>query len=261
MKKHWRILWITILGLGFTVGIPAAGLTKPMPPEYFVLDVRVDSYDPTSGRATLSLGLNWGKDFTFSSDCNNDMTVRLSNLDGVRYAGPESWTVHIEPGGPMVESRAEVILPPDDTGGLTIALECNSAGFPWTMYFIVSSDHVRVVEGDPRKSSDRFFVPDSVQTRLLQEEMARQLAEQRRPKTPPQEDSPQQTIIFPGDSALADSLTLEGKRRLAAMRFREREPLVGDETETWYIEGRWFFRLRGERTFRRISPPLQNPPK
>ena len=59
--------------------------------------------------------------------------------------------------------------------------------------------------------------------------------------------------LNPEDSALVDSLSDMGKRRLGRMRMLERTPLTDEDREWIVIDNRWFVRERGETKFRRVE--------
>ncbi|MFZ5500881.1 MAG: hypothetical protein ACOY58_03080, partial [Candidatus Micrarchaeota archaeon] len=255
MKKHWCILWITILGLGFTLGATAEVWAAPMVMMPFKVRPTLVSYDPLSGRVELNLAQQWFLSDSTLAVCDYLVTVRFDSLDNLQNIGPEIWTVPVEVDAPPVTNRVSLIIPTHDTSGFKMFAECGQRHYDWHVSFITRGDSLEVHNDFVRNRQDviRFPLPDSVQRRLVYEEMQRQLEVMRNTPPPPMGVGSYGTPIYPGDSALADSLTDRGKGRLASMRALEREPLVDDEIQTWEIEDRWFQRLKGERRFRRIE--------
>ena len=242
---------LALFGLG-CMALLWATLALATPPGVFLpfaLDLRIVSYDQSTGRVVLDVGI------ATHVPCPDGLSARVDSLDGLAYFGPDSWQLAMEPGGETLFTRVEFTIPTHDTSGFELITSCGEHVYDWSRYFVTAGDSIAIVCGDPRTWPDPDPAPDSVVRRLVWEETERQLAEQRRtsPPPPPQGYSSTYIIIYPGDSALADSLTDDGKRRLAIMRSREREPLVDSDMDTWEIEGRVFQRAKGERQFHRIK--------
>ncbi len=256
MKKYWCILWITILGLGFTVGMATAvGAKSGRLPGPFLCRLEIASSDEASGRMAVDIGVTWDTRWAIDTALNHVILVRVDQIDDLQWLGIQEWAVTVERGEPLVWQRMELTVPTDDTCGFWLVTSCGDRSERWPWYFITAGDSLQVVTGDPRTNPGAADpIPDSILHRLQYEEQQRYLEQMRRtPPPPPEGIGATSYIIYPGDSALADSLTDEDKGKLSLMRAKESTPLSDSEQESYAVEGRWFFRLRGESRFRPLS--------
>ncbi len=251
MKKSC-VAVLLLLGLGLTV-MPA-GTAHAAPGIFapFRCTIEPVSYDPVSGRVELDVAVGWDTLWNIHAECNDLITVRVVETDGLEYVGPEEWQVLVHP-PEFVSTRVSLTVPVDDTSGLTLETQCGKDRFIFPRYFVTSGDSIKAVWDDPRKWVD-VGEPKSLaeqQADASAELMRRWAEQQAKPAPPPGGTTRTYIPIKPGDSALFDSLPLKEQQQLRLMRSKEDQPLAGSPQETIWIGQRVWVRYEGEREFHR----------
>ncbi len=242
-----------VLGLGLTVAVLAGPISQATPPRTYVrylCDIDSVSYDRSTGIAEARLFVR----IEHPTACQ-ELDVSIEELRGVEYTGPMQWSGSAVMGEPW-STRLRLTVPYGDTTGIVVRTTCSEWGERiWPLYFVFpGGDSVGITDGDPREWPDPDPLPDSVLRRRDYEQQQRYIERMKQATPPPSGGTTRSSIsIAPEDSALADSLSETGKRRLVVMRAKERRPLVDHEREFFEVGGRWFVRERGDDRFRRAE--------
>ena len=258
MKKVRKGI-LFVLGLGFTVGLVAQLAAAPSIMRVYPGRIDLLSYDPVSRQVDVKVTVR--SEFQLPGlACNGLVTVRVDTLDGVIYTGPDRYEVQVDQTAPAV-LNLEVIVPANDTSGFRLRTECGDIHESFGAYFVTSGDSIRLLSNNPRHWIP-LGAPASVeeQNRAMAEELKRLWEEKQSQEKPDPQSAMKITTrrtiepIKPCDSALFDSLSDLGQRRLLSMRGRERDAYEGSARQLYEVEGRWWVRERGEREFRRLEP-------
>jgi hypothetical protein len=81
-------------------------------------------------------------------DCT-EVEVRIKKLENLEYYGDTAWTVKVD-SGVWYRTILDVVIPPNDTSGITIAMKCNRIWNDHTWYFVTTGDTVEFYRGNPR---------------------------------------------------------------------------------------------------------------
>ncbi len=95
-----------------------------------------------AGPMTLKLS------FTPTEECDH-VTVTITKLWNIEYAGDTVWTVEVEK-GKQYESALSVVIPPDDTCGMELNVKCGRIPNRLYAYFVTTGDTVLFQRGNPR---------------------------------------------------------------------------------------------------------------
>jgi len=249
-----------ILGLGFTVGLVAQLAAAPFTPPNYPSEIEPVSYDPVSGRAVIEAKVRCSLAHPEQAPCMGLVTVRIDELDGLVYTGPETREVRVDPSAPAVFTF-ELIVPANDTSGLDFTLECGTYSWRYSRYFVTSGDSIKGVWSDPRHWIGVGDPPTDEERNRFRRAEFRRLVAEKKEREAERAANPQSAMkittrrtIKPCDSALFDSLSDLGQSRLLSMRARERDAYEGSARQLYEVEGRWWVRERGEREFRRLEP-------
>ena len=96
-------------------------------------------------------------------DCD-EVTMTVITKNGLKYLGPESWTVQLDSVSPY-STTLQIILPPNDTSSIRIRIQSGNRFATAYAYFVTASDSVEFWKGPPFKSYWDIPLPEPDTTR------------------------------------------------------------------------------------------------
>ncbi len=81
-------------------------------------------------------------------DCK-EVQVRLATLYNMGYNGDTVWTVEVD-SGVWYRRTFDFVIPPNDTCGIVVEVECCRNPNPTTWYFVTTGDTLECYRGNPR---------------------------------------------------------------------------------------------------------------
>ena len=220
---------------------------------YFDCSTKVVNANPATGQVTVAVTLTPLSGYDRRCEA---VSFEITDIEDVEILSPLRWDLPLIDSITPLVAMIDLRVPTHDTAGFALVTTCGTWNYKWPQFFGPAGDSIRWFWSDPRTWPPLGApAPDSVRARLAQERSERYLEwlRQQPPPPPPLGYSSTYIIIYPGDSALADSLTEQGKSQLAGMRKREQSPLVDADCEPWSVDDRHFIRHRGESRFRPVE--------
>jgi len=107
----------------------------------------------------------------------SEISITVETKNGLICSGPDEWTV-IADKSQLYSIILDIIIPPDDTGGIELRINCCGWLTVAAAYFVTTGDVVEWWAGNPRGKSPRFPGPsywDKRRARLTPEQLQEEL--------------------------------------------------------------------------------------
>lgn len=144
-----------------TIAIALQSKADMVPPRS--LEIRFAPIEMPKGPGPVTFELSfkkktWVDEFQKDTyDCK-EVEVRIQRLDNIEYSGDTAWTVKVD-SGVWYRSEINVVIPANDTSGITVTVKCCRIPNPTAWYFVTTGDTLESFRGNPRGTHPPEFRP------------------------------------------------------------------------------------------------------
>ncbi len=246
-SRHWPTVVVTalftsLLG-GLIPGEAQRAIAQDIPLRSFEARLKPVGKVEHPGLVVLNMEArvpSWNK------DCRN-VKAKLTAVDGLQIRGETEWDLTLSD-TTVYRRRIEVIIPPDDTSGITLDFMCPNSTVLMAgnvVFFLPEGDSVKLFWGDPRG----FDVPHA------EIPVSERPPQGRRVKG----EFPHWDSLYPilDDSVKLPTITYHREDRSASEHATqdslERSPLTEQRVQIISVDGQTLVRRRGETRFHPIE--------
>jgi len=159
MNRTAKFLGLVVL-FAAIIGMTETGWTDDEIPSPFIGVLKPAVHPDSAGPVDMTFS------FAPTEHCPtcNDVTITVITEKGLKYLGPESWTVHVDTANPY-STVLHIILPPDDTSCLRVRMQSGRISVTDYACFVTTDDSVEFWKGYPERSYWDIPIPEPDTTR------------------------------------------------------------------------------------------------